>query len=287
MKHTKTYYPDGSFYVTVEEFSDSFTFFLNSYEDLWELNQILDVYKYTNENKPLVTIPCLLDAQADRRFEYNQPHGLKLVLNFLNSMYANFQFFHPHNSEVVEVALDNVNIIDNSNFVEKVLFDLTNNTYNYSEDDLSSKLILFSSDSGGFKPLMKLCGKLKWEGETFSASKSRKYVDGKSKLIQEIDRADFEAKDILIIDDICVKGGTFTGLAKMLRERNVGKLYLAVSHLTLETVSEDLIKSFDKIYTTDSKGFKEYKVLNSSNSGHDRAYSLVAENVKVIKMFGN
>ena len=86
---------------------------------------------------------------------------------------------------------------------------------------------------------------------------------------------------------ITSKKGTFIGLAKMLRERNVGKLYLAVSHLTLETVSEDLIKSFDKIYTTDSKGFKEYKVLNSSNSGHDISYSLVAENVKVIKMFGN
>ena len=289
MKHTKKYYPDGSFYVTVEEFSDSFTFFLNSYEDLWELNQILDVYKYTNENKPLVTIPCLLDAQADRRFEYNQPHGLKLVLNFLNSMYANFQFFHPHNSEVVEVALDNVNIIDNTEFIKNVLWNINGNypKENHYLNLKKDNLILMSSDAGGFKPLMKLCDKIGWQGETFSASKSRKYVDGKSKLIQDIDRADFEAKDILIIDDICVKGGTFIGLAKMLRERNVGKLYLAVSHLTLETVSEDLIKSFDKIYTTDSKGFKEYKVLNSSNSGHDRAYSLVAENVKVIKMFGN
>lgn len=281
MKHTKTYYPDGSFYVTVEEFSDSFTFFLNCYTDLWELNHILDVYKHNGLTKPTVTIPCLLDAQADRRFDTNQPHGLKLILNFLNSMYADFKVFHPHNSEVVEMGLKNVNIIDNSEFILDVI--------TYIESIINSNFansgILMSSDAGGFKPLMKLCDKIGWQGETFSASKSRKYVDGKSKLVQQIDREDFGGKDILIIDDICVKGGTFIGLSKILRERNVGKIYLAVSHLTLENVSEDLVNSFDKIYTTNSKGFEEYKVVNSNNSGHDRAYSVVAENVKVIKMF--
>lgn len=281
MKHTKTYYPDGSFYVTVEELSDSFSFFLNSYTDLWELNQILDVYKHNGLTKPKVTIPCLLDAQADRRFEVNQPHGLKLILNFLNSMYADFKVFHPHNSEVVEMGLKNVNIIDNSEFILDVI--------TYIESIINSNFansgILMSSDAGSFKPLMKLCDKLKWQGETFSASKSRKYVDGICKLVQQIDKEDFGGKDILIIDDICVKGGTFIGLSKMLRERNVGNIYLAVSHLTLENVSEDLVNSFDKIFTTNSKGFEEYKVVNSNNSGHDRVYSVVAENVKVIKMF--
>lgn len=121
MKSNKTYYPDGSFYVTVEEFTDSFSFFLNSYTDLWELNQILDVYKHNGYKKPKVTIPCLLDAQADRRFDDNQPHGLKLILTFLNSMYADFTIFHPHNAEVVEAVLDNVKIIDNSEFIVRVL----------------------------------------------------------------------------------------------------------------------------------------------------------------------
>lgn len=279
MKHNKTYYPDGSFYVTVEEFSPEFLFRINTYEDLWELNQILDVYKHRGYPKPLVTIPCLIDAQADRRFQNSQPHGLKLVLDFLNGMYATFGVFHPHNAEVVEAVLNNVRIIDNAVFISEILIKKLKILLN------NKNLILMSSDAGGFKPLMKLCDRLDWEGETFSASKSRKYVDGKSKLVQQIDREDFGGKDILIIDDICVKGGTFIGLAKMLRERNVGKLYLAVSHLTLETVSEDLVNAFDKIYTTNSKGFEDYKKLNSSTFGHDRAYSVIAENIEVIKLF--
>lgn len=284
MKSNKTYYPDGSFYVTVEEFTDSFSFFINSYNDLWELNQILDVYKHNGLTKPKVIIPCLLDAQADRRFDDNQPHGLKLVLNFLNSMYANFLIFHPHNAEVVEAVLDNVEILDNEILLKDIFYRVFHKTLGAKSIlNISENLILMSSDAGGFKPLMKLCDKLKWQGETFSASKSRKYVDGKSKLVQQIDREDFGGKDILIVDDICVKGGTFIGLAKMLRERNVGKIYLAVSHLTLENVSEELVKSFDKIYTTNSKGFETYKV--NSNSGHDKIYPSVVENIEVIKLF--
>ena len=101
---------------------------------------------------------------------------------------------------------------------------------------------------------MKLCDKIGWKGETFSASKSRKYEDGKSILTQQIDRQDFGGKDVLIIDDICVKGGTFVGLAKMLKERNVGKLYLAISHLTVPNPNLELVGLYDTIFTTNSKG---------------------------------
>ena len=81
-------------------------------------------------------------------------------------------------------------------------------------EDRILTVILMSSDAGGFKPLMKLCDNIGWEGKTFSASKYRSFVDGKTKLSQRVDREDFGGKDILIIDDICVYGGTFKGLSK-------------------------------------------------------------------------
>lgn len=146
-------------------------------------------------------------------------------------------------------------------------------------------LIILSPDAGMYKNLMKMCDKIDWVGETYSASKSREYKEGKSKLTQIVDKNDFEGKDILIVDDICVKGGTFVGLAKLLRERNVGKLYLAVSHLTLPEVSKELVDSFDMIFTTNSKGWNEYFVKPYENSGHDKVYPQLAENIKVIKMF--
>ena len=255
----KINYPDGSSYVEVESFPPQIEFRINSYEDLWTLTQIKDVYDYNG--KPLsVTIPCLLDAQADRRFEKNQSHNLKLVLYQLARLnFENVTIFHPHNSEIVEAILNRVTILDNSYFIKQVISKIPVGLEDIGKDN---HLILMSTDAGGFKPLMKLADKIQWKGETFSASKSRKYEDGKSKLIQQIDRQDFEGKDILIVDDICVNGGTFIGLAKMLKERNVGKLYLAISHLTVTAPNKELFELFDTVYTTTSKDLNYGDVKN-------------------------
>ena len=229
------------------------------------MNQIHDVVKKANW-KVTVTIPNLIDAQADRRFDIAQPFGLKLVLEFLKGM-GNFDYkiFHPHNPEVVEAILgDRVEIIDNSEFIDLVLAkglmgEYTSETETQWDKILESNLILMSSDAGGFKPLMKLCDKLEWAGETYSASKSRKYENGKSVLTQIVDRQDFNGKDILIIDDICVYGGTFKGLSKILKERNCGKLYLAVSHMTVLELGKDSVGNyFDSVFTTNSKFEEDY-----------------------------
>ena len=44
----KINYPDGSSYVEVESFPPQIEFRINSYEDLWTLTQIKDVYDTNN-----------------------------------------------------------------------------------------------------------------------------------------------------------------------------------------------------------------------------------------------
>ena len=269
-------YPDGTSYAVVHPIQE-FTFKINSYEDLWHLNQIIDAQNNLGIT-PTVTIPNLIDAQADRRFSDNQSSGLKLVCKLLNSMKANFKVFHPHNPEVVEALLDRVEIIDNRIFVQSVFDYLTRKTNNVNS--VYDNLMLFSSDAGGFKPLIKLADKLNWRGEVYGASKSRKYEDNKTKLIQVIDRQDFQGKDILIIDDICVYGGTFVGLAKMLRKKNCGKLYLAVSHITVENPNPELFSLFDEIFTTNSKFEELFSIVHKDKGGASKA-----KNLHIIKHF--
>jgi len=276
-------YPDGTSYAIINKVTyniptiiknvsssvNEITFRINNYEDLWHLNQLVDAYNSLGI-KPDILIPNLIDAQADRRFNKNESSGFKLVCKFLNQMEAAFRTFHPHNQEVVEALLDNVEIIDNSDFIKRIIHENT-----------LDNVILFSSDAGGFKPLMKLCDKIGWKGETFSASKSRKYEGGKSKLIQEINKTDFEGRDIMIIDDICVYGGTFKGLSKMLRERNCGKLYLAVSHITIQHHPQDSVfEYFDKVFCTNSK-YDEYTAENNSRE------MLIPENLEIIRLFNS
>lgn len=278
-------YPDGSSYVSDTRLNEH-VFRINSYEDLWHLNQYVDAYHNQWNMRPNITIPNLIDAQADRRFNEGESFGLKLILKFLAGLDADFTIFHPHNAEVVEMAFEvldkKVKILDNTKFVAETLNELYLDFFDEKrEGKLEDHLILMSTDAGGFKPLMKLCDKLTWEGETYSASKSRKYVEGKSKLIQLVDRQDFGGKDILLVDDMCLNGGTFIGLSKMLKERNCGKLYLAVSHLTIAEPNPELFKAFDKVFTTNSKDY-DYLV---PCSGHDKMYGEEPENLEVINLF--
>lgn len=273
-------YPDGSSYVVLdkERKIEPIEHRINSYEDLWHLNQIVEVWNHRYgrlDIKPMVIIPNLLDAQADRRFDDNHSSGLKLVCKFLNGMDARFKIFHPHNAEVVEALIDDVEIIDNSEFIDQVLNEVSEYKPNWTFED---NLILMSSDAGGYKPLIKLANQIKWEGEVFSASKARQ--DGK--MYQYIDPLkDFGGKDILIIDDISVYGGTFKGLAGILRARNCGKLYLAVSHMTVQKLGEDPVTNyFDRVFTTNSK-------YNSYESVVDLHFIKQPKNLEIIKLFNN
>jgi ribose-phosphate pyrophosphokinase len=268
-------YPDGSSYVKEPNCVIPHQIFkINTYEDLWNLNQYVDVCNHSGYT-PTIVIPNLIDAQADRRFNDDESSGLKLVCQFLNNMNADFQIFHPHNSEVVEALINNVTILDNQKFIREVLQNLVNN----GSKDLETNLVLMASDAGGFKPLMKLCDKLDWKGVVHSCSKNRYYADGKSHLNQICSVTDFDGRDILIIDDICVYGGTFKGLSKLFKERNCGKLYLAVSHMTVQILGEDPVTNyFDKVFTTNSK-YDNYYI------GPKTGYTDAPKNLEIIKLF--
>lgn len=280
MKITK--YPDGTSYVELpsewEDTHQEITFRVNTYEDWIHLLQLCDALIY-NRVSANILIPCLLDTQADRRFDEFQSSGLAVLLRtlepYIDGYNLSMSVFHPHNPEVVEASITAVQILDNSEFITRILED----SGDFQDEE---NLILMSADAGGFKPLMKLCDKIKWEGETYSASKARDPKTGK--LTQLIDRQDFGGKDILIVDDICVRGGTFKGLAKLLRERNCGKLYLAVSHMTISDLGQNpIIDHFDKVFTTNSK-YEEY--FYRGNNPQDKAlYSIDNSKLEIIKLF--
>lgn len=250
MKYTRHQYPDGGIYATITDFSDPFiNERINSYEDLFFIKSLKDICDYNNIQNVELFIPCLFQQQHDRRFENNQSFEGRLVAEFINSCnFSKVTVFHPH-SDVIVGQINKCHIKDNSEYIQWVLRQIPTNN-----------LIMMSSDAGGFKPLIKLTEHIEWKGDTYSASKSR---DPKThKLTQLIDRQDFGGKDLLIIDDLCVGGGTFIGLAQMLRERNCGKLYLAVSHITVPIINDTLLEEFDLIFTTNSK-YNEYFTSDS------------------------
>jgi len=251
-------YPDGTSYVELDDELDhdniETTFRVNTYEDLHHLVQYLEVLNY-NRKKASITIPWLIDGQADRRFAENQSRGLGIISETLNRFNPDdFQFttFHPHNPEVVEATFECIEILDNSEFIRQVA-----NSLLVTHSLNLENLVWLAPDAGAYKWINKTAETFErhgWPEEVLSASKYRK----KGELRQQLPIQDFEGKDVLIIDDCCIYGGTFKGLSKMLDKANVGRKFLAVSHMTVQNLGEDPVTNyFDTVFTTNSK-YEEY-----------------------------
>lgn len=278
----KIIYPDNTFYHVVEKGDpDKITWKLNQYSDLWGLAQYVEAYNHVNKKKPLVTIPRLLDDQADRRFGDNESTGLRHVLTFLAGMNASFKIFHPHNREVVEAILPTAKLLNNNNLVKKVLEKEV--SFNKDTNPFIENAAILAPDAGAFKWVVEMADSIGWDGDVESASKSRSKKDigaesGKKRLKQKLPTQDFGGKDIFIVDDRSIYGGTFKGLSDLLKKANCGKLYLIVSHMTVQEIGDkgsSVTEYFDKVYTTNSV-YDEYFYTGTTEQ---------PTNLEVIKMF--
>jgi ribose-phosphate pyrophosphokinase len=82
--------------------------------------------------------------------------------------------------------------------------------------------------------------------------KRRDWATGKIEGLTVINPENVKDKNVLIIDDICSKGGTFYHSAKALKEAGAKDIYLYVSHLEDTVFKGELIESdfIKKIYTS-------------------------------------
>jgi len=250
MQYNRVKYPDGGVYAVVTDFSNPvITERINTYEDLFFIKSIKEACDYNDIDNVELNIPCMFQQQHDRRFNKNESFELQIVADFINSCgFKKVRVFHPH-SDATQIALKKCHPVDNSKYITEVLNQL----------NLSEKPLLLSTDGGSFKWINKMADVINFTGEVYGASKSRDAVT--HKLVQMIDRQDFEGRDVIVVDDLCVFGGTFLGLSKMLRERNVGKLYLAISHVTVPNPNKALETAYDRIFCTNSK-YNQYDLNN-------------------------
>ena len=85
--------------------------------------------------------------------------------------------------------------------------------------------------------------------------KRRDWETGKIEGLDVIGDAEMiVGKTILIVDDICSRGGTFYHSAKKLKELGADKIYLFVTHCENTILTGDLLSSglVEKVFTTNS-----------------------------------
>lgn len=211
---------------------------LNSFNDLGLLLVATDALRRMGVKDIKVLIPYFPAARQDRVMVSGEALSVKVYADIINAQnYSEVMVFDPH-SEVTAALLNNVKVIQNYEFVKQCL------------SHINEEVLLISPDGGALKKIYKVSEYLGGV-EVIECSKKRDVKTGKLSGFRVYEE-DLKGKHCVIVDDICDGGGTFLGLTTALKEKNAGKLSLIVSHGIFSKGFEELKKSFDTVFTTNS-----------------------------------
>ena len=211
---------------------------LNSFNDVGLLCLAVDALKRMQVEIADLYIPYFPAARQDRVMIKGEPLSVKVYADIINGLGFKKVFVFDAHSEVTPAVLNNCEVIPNHKFIAHVM------------NEIGNGAILISPDGGALKKIYKVSEFLGGI-EVVECSKSRNVKTGKLSGFK-VYADDLKGKDCLIVDDICDGGGTFIGLAEELRNKNAGKLYLAVSHGIFSKGFDELSGTFEKIFTTNS-----------------------------------
>jgi ribose-phosphate pyrophosphokinase len=207
--------------------------------DIMDILLVSDALHQLGVSSRILYIPYFPYARQDRVCAKGDPFSLSIMADLINSCGFDKVITHDIHSDKIGMIVDNFRNIGAISHVEKAM-ELIGNP----------NIRLISPDKGAFKRVHNIaidigvdlpveCGK---DRDPESGSISGFYVK----------ENDLHGDDCLIIDDICDGGGTFLGLAKELKRKNAGKLYLYVTHGIFSKGYFELTNAFEHIYTTNS-----------------------------------
>ena len=199
-----------------------------------------DIYLY---------MPYIPNARQDRVKNPEDVFTLKYFAELLNSLeLSRIEVLDPHSS-VSEALINNLYIYSPKPYIERAV-----------EKIHSSNLMLFYPDEGAMKRYVGMVDICYGFG-----IKKRDWMTGQ---IEDLDIVDnglsIKHHDILIVDDICSRGGTFLHSAQKLKELGANDIYLFVSHCE-NTILEGNLLAYHglikKVYTTESIFTKNHEKI--------------------------
>ncbi len=231
------HFPDGS--LNMKNLPYSINTILWNYENDAELFTIICLRKhYINEDWLQLRMPYVPHARMDRVKNVTENFSLKHFCDIINWLNFNEVWICDPHSNVTSALLDRVYIQDNS-----FLMHTAKNNIN------SNNLIAFYPDEGAMKRYSDQA-----DLPYAFGIKKRNWEDGKILGLDIFNKELVNGKDVLIIDDICSRGGTFYHSAKALKEAGAKKIFLCVTHCEDTMLDGEMYRSglIDRIYTTES-----------------------------------
>ena len=143
----------------------------------------------------------------------------------------------PH-SNVATALINNVFVVQPNELIQKVIDTIG-----------TDNLLLCYPDEGAAKRYSELMG-----AEYIFGIKHRDWRTGKIERLELTTPEKVVGRTVLIVDDICSRGGTFTHTAKALQSAGAKEIFLYVSHCENTILQGDVLKDglISHVFTTDS-----------------------------------
>jgi len=216
---------------------------------LIKLLMVTDALKRSGYKKIDLKIPYFPGGRQDRVCNWGEPLSVKVYADLINSQnYNSVTVFDPH-SDVTAALLNNVRVVNNHEFVKGVINEL------FPTQAILREFIppiIVSPDAGAMKKISALSEFFNFSFGVVRADKKRDTKTGKLSGF-EVYSGDLAGKTCLVIDDVISRGGTFTGIAQKLKEKNAEKIILIVSHYEGVADHRKLKEAgIDKLFCTNS-----------------------------------
>lgn len=208
-------------------------------EELVALIYIVKHLKAHGVAKIHLDMPYIPNARQDRVKSDEDVFTLKYFSEVINWLgFASLTVLDPH-STVSEALFDNIVIKTPKDNIAKVIAHI-------GEDNL----IMFYPDEGAMKRYSALADK------PFAFGiKKRDWATGQIKGLDVSGATELiDGSRVLIVDDICSRGGTFYHSAKKLKELGAKEVYLYISHCENSILQGEVLTSglIEQVFTTDS-----------------------------------
>lgn len=217
------------------------------YENDAELFTVICLRKRHNNKKVILEMPYCPHARMDRVKNNNDFFTLKYFADIINSLNFSEVIIHDPHSNVCSALINNVRVVRPIENIKMVLDDINSND-----------MIAFYPDEGAMKR-----GTDYLSGPYAFGIKKRDWDTGEILGLEVMNKEVVANRDILIIDDICSRGGTFLYSAKKLKELGANKIYLYITHCENTILKGELLTSglIEKVYTTDSIFTEEHEKI--------------------------
>lgn len=237
-------FPDGTLMVKAIDVRQNckeiaFTWLYENDAELFTLQCLVDKYRILGLPMYL-SMPYVPHARMDRTKNWNDVFTLKSFCKVINNMgFAGIVIADPH-SDVSSALLDNVAVLTAQ---ELIFADGTNMSGQLDVDNC----IFFYPDAGAAK-------RYSFPRPSTYGIKKRNWETGQIESLEIANPEAVNGKDVIIVDDICSYGGTFSRAAAALKAAGAAKITLYITHCEKNIFKGTVFTdgNVDKVVTTNS-----------------------------------